>query len=161
MASKERTFLKFTIWLPAISKVETHQPSVVLEVLLTNLFQENFCSEICSRSLGNKSSTAFQNCDLLLQTSLNNRLVPMRMNVTAMKLQVDSSVSLYQAAAGCDLEIESVAGDSCKQLRDMGFCEQMRLRKISNGRNLICSVCGSRLAISRHLAEQIQVREVN
>lgn len=86
---------------------------------------------------------------------------PPRMKVSASELQVDSIVSLNQAAAGCILQVESVVGEACRQLRDMGFCEQMRLRKISNGRNLICSICGSRLAISRHLAEQIRVREVN
>ncbi len=77
------------------------------------------------------------------------------------EIQLDSLVSLNQAAAGCDLQVELVEGEHCGQLRDLGFCEQMRLRKITNrGRNLICSVCGSRLAISSHLAEQIQVRPV-
>lgn len=74
----------------------------------------------------------------------------------------NNTVSLNQAAAGCDLQVEFVEGADCGQLRDLGFCEQMRLRKISGrGRNLICSVCGSRLAISSHLAEQVQVRTLS
>lgn len=83
------------------------------------------------------------------------------MNAVAPQLQVESTLSLSQAAPGCDLMVESVEGTSCNELRSMGFCEQMRLRKVSNGRTMICTVCGSRLAISRHLAEQVQVREVN
>jgi Fe2+ transport system protein FeoA len=84
------------------------------------------------------------------------------MKVTAHSLEVDTTVSLNQAATGCDLQVELVAGENCGQLRDLGFCEQMRLRKITNrGRNLICSICGSRLAISNHLAEQIQVRQLS
>ncbi|GHC41551.1 FeoA domain-containing protein [Roseibacillus persicicus] len=83
------------------------------------------------------------------------------MKVIAHEIELDSTVSLNQAASGCDLQVELVEGADCNQLRDLGFCEQMRLRKLTNGRNLICSVCGSRLAISSHLAEQIQVRRVS
>jgi hypothetical protein len=39
----------------------------------------------------------------------------------------------------------------------MGFCEQLQVRKIAGGRNLICSVCGTRMVISRELAEQVLV----
>lgn len=84
------------------------------------------------------------------------------MKVAAQNLERYTTVSLNQAAAGCDLQVELVEGANCGQLRDLGFCEQMRLRKITNrGRNLICSICGSRLAISNHLAEQIQVRQLS
>lgn len=76
--------------------------------------------------------------------------------------QIDAISSLREAALGCDLQIESVAGSDCSQLRNLGFCEQARVRKITKrGRNLICSVCGSRLAISNHLAEQVQVRKIS
>ncbi|MDP0491232.1 MAG: ferrous iron transport protein A [Verrucomicrobiota bacterium JB023] len=83
------------------------------------------------------------------------------MALTPSKLFVDSTVSLTKAAAGCDLQVESVGGPDCSQLRDLGFCEQMRVRKIANGRNLICTVCGSRLAISSHLADHIQVKQLS
>ena len=73
-----------------------------------------------------------------------------------------TTVSLNKAASGCELQVEMVEGENCSQLRDLGFCERMRLRKITNrGRNLICSICGSRLAISSRLAEQIQVRQLS
>jgi hypothetical protein len=39
----------------------------------------------------------------------------------------------------------------------LGFCEQLQVRKLAGGRNLICSVCGTRMAISRELADQVVV----
>ena len=67
-------------------------------------------------------------------------------------------MTLNQARVGCDLWIQGVTGPGCERLRDLGFCEQMRVRKLSGGRNLLCSMCGTRLAISSELAEQVLVR---
>jgi hypothetical protein len=36
----------------------------------------------------------------------------------------------------------------------------VNVRKLADGRNLICSVCGTRLAVSNELAEQIKVTPV-
>jgi hypothetical protein len=33
----------------------------------------------------------------------------------------------------------------------------MRVRKLMGGRNLVCTVCGSRMALSNKLAEQVMV----
>ena len=68
------------------------------------------------------------------------------------------AMTLNQAGVGCDLRIEVVSGPGCERLRELGFCEQSHLRKLAGGRNLICAVCGTRLAISRELAEQVLVR---
>lgn len=65
--------------------------------------------------------------------------------------------SLTQAAVGCDFRIRSVEGPGCDQLRRLGFCESLPVRKLANGRNLICSVCGTRIAVSSDLAEQVKV----
>lgn len=67
------------------------------------------------------------------------------------------TLTLNQIKAGCDVRIQVLRGPSCERLRDLGFCEQLQVRKISGGRNLICSVCGTRMAISRELAEQVLV----
>lgn len=75
-------------------------------------------------------------------------------------LHTDSAVTLNQARVGCDLRIELLSGPACDRLRDLGFCEQLQVRKLSGGRNLICSVCGTRMAISRELAEQVLVAPV-
>lgn len=76
-------------------------------------------------------------------------------------LAVDSAMTLNQARVGCDFRIQLLTGPSCDRLRDLGFCEQLQVRKLSGGRNLICSVCGTRMAISRELAEQVMVAPVS
>ena len=43
------------------------------------------------------------------------------------------------------------------RLREMGFCEQQRIRLLSRQSNIICQVCNARLGISRQLAETILV----
>ncbi len=75
----------------------------------------------------------------------------------ATELQYDSAMTLNQAKVGCDVQIRLLSGPACERLRDLGFCEQLQVRKIAGGRNLICSVCGTRMAISRDLAEQVLV----
>ena len=72
-------------------------------------------------------------------------------------LKIDSTMTLNQVGVGCDVQIRILSGPGCDRLRDMGFCEQLQVRKLSGGRNLICSVCGTRMAISRDLAEQVYV----
>lgn len=79
------------------------------------------------------------------------------MNGLAIDLKTDSTMTLSQAAVGCDFQIKLVAGPACRQLREIGFCEQMRVRKLTHGRNMLCTVCGTRLALSRELADQVQV----
>lgn len=78
----------------------------------------------------------------------------------AADLEVDSTMTLNQARVGCDMQIRLLNGPACDRLRDLGFCEQLQVRKIAGGRNLICSICGIRMAISRELAEQVLVTPV-
>ncbi|HEY1122781.1 MAG TPA: FeoA family protein [Haloferula sp.] len=76
---------------------------------------------------------------------------------TAQELENDSLLSLSQAKVGCDFRIKFLNGPACEQLRKLGFCETLQVRKLADGRNLICSVCGTRLALSRELASQVMV----
>lgn len=76
----------------------------------------------------------------------------------AKDLEIDSAMTLNQARVGCDLRIQVLSGPGCERLRDLGFCEEMQVRKLTGGRNMICSMCGTRLAISSELAEQVLVR---
>ena len=78
----------------------------------------------------------------------------------ATDLQIDSAMTLNQVGVGCDVKIRVISGPGCDRLRDLGFCEQLQVRKLSGGRNLICSVCGTRMAISRELADQVLVEAV-
>jgi len=66
-------------------------------------------------------------------------------------------VNLNQARTGCDFQIQVLSGPDCERLRSLGFCEKMRVRKLMGGRNLLCTVCGSRMAVSSKLAENILV----
>ena len=76
--------------------------------------------------------------------------------------KVHSLQSLSQAAVGEDLRIRVLEGSEagCEQLRRLGFCESLQVRKLGNGRNLVCSVCGTRMALSRKLADQVLVSPV-
>lgn len=66
-------------------------------------------------------------------------------------------MTLSQAAVGRDVMIRGLDGPGCSRLRDLGFCEELRVRKLSGGRTFLCSLCGTRLAISRELADQVLV----
>ncbi len=78
----------------------------------------------------------------------------------ASDLKVDSAMTLSKASAGCQLRIRQLAGSSCKRLREIGFCEELEICKLSDGRNMICSVCGTRLALSKKLGDQVLVEMV-
>jgi ferrous iron transport protein A len=93
--------------------------------------------------------------DFLLQIRLNCRTFPAMSRAVATDLEADSLVSLSQARVGCDFRIRFLDGPACEQLRQLGFCESLQVRKLADGRNLICSVCGTRLALSRELASQV------
>jgi ferrous iron transport protein A len=95
--------------------------------------------------------------EILLQIHLNCRILTPMALATAQELETDSLLSLSQAQVGCDFRIKFLNGPACEQLRKLGFCETLQVRKLADGRNLICSVCGTRLALSRELASQVMV----
>jgi ferrous iron transport protein A len=70
-------------------------------------------------------------------------------------------VPLNEAKLGCPLRICKLQGNGCRRLREMGFCEELKICKLSNGRNMVCAMCGTRLALSKKLAEQIMVETVD
>jgi len=78
----------------------------------------------------------------------------------ARDLKVDTATTLSQASAGCQLRIRQLDGKACQRLREIGFCEEMEISKLSDGRNMICSVCGTRMALSRKLGDQVLVEMV-
>ena len=61
--------------------------------------------------------------------------------MTVQDLEIDSLQSLAQAKVGCDFQIRYLEGPGCDQLRRLGFC-------------------GTRLAVSSALAEQVIVSPV-
>src|SRR5258706_14626032 len=47
------------------------------------------------------------------------------------------------------------------RLRELGFCEEQRIKLVSREGNLICQVCNARLGISAELADAILVEPVS
>jgi Fe2+ transport system protein FeoA len=54
----------------------------------------------------------------------------------------------------------AASSDVMSRLREMGFCEEQRIKLISREGNLICQVGNARLGISAELAETILVQPV-
>lgn len=74
--------------------------------------------------------------------------------------QCSEIISLKHAAVGSKFKINELNGPGCDRLRQMGFCENLPIQKLKDGRNLLCSVCGTKLAVSQELAEQVMVKKV-
>jgi Fe2+ transport system protein FeoA len=51
----------------------------------------------------------------------------------------------------------SAPPDVSRRLREMGFCEEQRIKLLSHESNFICQVCNVRLGISAQLAASIWV----
>ncbi|HVV02433.1 MAG TPA: FeoA family protein, partial [Verrucomicrobiae bacterium] len=54
----------------------------------------------------------------------------------------------------------STAPEMKDRLRELGFCEQQRIKLLSKSSNFICLVCNARLGISPALADAILVETV-
>jgi Fe2+ transport system protein FeoA len=66
---------------------------------------------------------------------------------------------LSQVAAGQTVCIKGLAAspDVSDRLREMGFCEEQKIKLVSRHSNYICQVCNARLGISHKLADTIIV----
>ena len=67
------------------------------------------------------------------------------------QIQVGTVVCIKQLTA---------SPETSDRLRELGFCEQQRIKLLSKHTNLICLVCNSRLGISDKLAGSILVEAV-
>ena len=72
------------------------------------------------------------------------------------------AIDLTQVVAGKQVRVSRLdcAPGTCQRLREMGFCENALVRKIRGGADLVCWVCGARVALSARLARQILVETV-
>ena len=66
---------------------------------------------------------------------------------------------LSRVVAGSAVRIRglSTPPEVSHRLREMGFCEDQRIKLLSRHSNLVCLVCNARLGISSQLAEHILV----
>lgn len=69
---------------------------------------------------------------------------------------------LNELPAGVPGRVAELNGqaDSCQRLREMGFCESTVIQKVAGTDMLICQVCGTRIALSDRLAQQIIVNPI-
>jgi ferrous iron transport protein A len=72
-------------------------------------------------------------------------------------------LNLTQIGAGTEVRVSRLecSPQTCQRLREMGFCENALVTKIRGGADLVCWVCGTRVALSARLAKQILVEHVD
>jgi Fe2+ transport system protein FeoA len=69
---------------------------------------------------------------------------------------------LSSVRTGVDVRIKqlSAPAEVTHRLREMGFCEEQKIKLLSRQTSLLCQVCNARLGISQRLAEQILVEHI-
>jgi Fe2+ transport system protein FeoA len=69
---------------------------------------------------------------------------------------------LSEIGAGSFVRIKQISAspEVSSRLRELGFCEEQRVKLLSRNANLICQVCNARLGISTKLAGLIWVEHV-
>ena len=76
---------------------------------------------------------------------------------------IGGALNLTQVGPGTEVRVSRLecAPNTCQRLREMGFCENAVVKKIRGGADLVCWVCGTRVALSARLAKQILVEHVD
>lgn len=88
------------------------------------------------------------------------------MDHAADQLKADDSFAplctLSEVQAGDSVRIKqlSASPEVSTRLREMGFCEEQRVKLLSRNPNLICQVCNARLGLSSQLADLIWVEKI-
>ena len=69
---------------------------------------------------------------------------------------------LSAVTAGVSVRIKQLTAspEMVQRLRELGFCEDQRIKLLSRNSNLICQVCNARLGISTQLAGLIWVEHL-
>ena len=50
--------------------------------------------------------------------------------------------------------------DLCQRLRELGLCEEQRIKLLLRDRSVVCQVCNVRLGLSGRLADSIWVEPI-
>jgi Fe2+ transport system protein FeoA len=69
-------------------------------------------------------------------------------------------LSRVKAGAVVCIKRLSTTPEVTNRLRELGFCEDQKIRLVARQANYICQVCNARLAISGKLADSIMVEPV-
>jgi Fe2+ transport system protein FeoA len=91
------------------------------------------------------------------------------MNDGAIKVQANAECPqpfvcpLSSVRAGTSVRIKQLSAppEVTHRLREMGFCEEQKVRLLAQQANIICQVCNVRLGISTQLAEKILVEPIH
>ena len=102
-----------------------------------------------------------------LQLSLNYSKVD-PMNESALRVEANGECQqpfvcpLSHVRAGTSVRIKQLTAtpEVTHRLREMGFCEEQKIRLLAQHTNIICQVCNVRLGISAQLAEKIIVEPI-
>ncbi len=70
-------------------------------------------------------------------------------------------LSRVQAGSVVCIKGLAAAPEVSERLRELGLCEEQRIRLVARQATYICQVCNARLAISGKLAESILVEPVH
>ena len=68
-------------------------------------------------------------------------------------------LSEVQAGVSVTIKQLSASPELSTRLRELGFCEEQRIKLLSRNPNLICQVCNARLGLSSSLAGLIGVEK--
>jgi Fe2+ transport system protein FeoA len=68
-------------------------------------------------------------------------------------------LSEVQAGVSVTIKQLSASPELSTRLRELGFCEEQRIKLLSRNPNLICEVCNARLGLSSKLAGLIWVEK--
>ena len=70
---------------------------------------------------------------------------------------------LNHVRAGTSVRIKQLSAppEVKHRLREMGFCEEQKIRLLAQHSNIICQVCNVRLGISTELAQRILVEPLH
>ena len=50
---------------------------------------------------------------------------------------------------------------ACQRLREMGFCEDAEVKVLANNGSVVCQVCGSKVGLSKQIADRVLVEPVS
>ena len=99
-----------------------------------------------------------------LQLSLNQHNLRIHVSNTlpaAREPDATPLCKLSEVQAGVSVTIKqlSASPELSSRLRELGFCEEQRIKLLSRNPNLICQVCNARLGLSSRLAGLIWVEK--
>jgi ferrous iron transport protein A len=66
-----------------------------------------------------------------------------------------------QPGTTCRIRQVLASPELTQRLREMGFCEEQKVRLLSHERTMICQVCNVRMGINAKLAEAILVEPLS